>query len=120
MYFFKKKISYNEIYQLPIDTKFWTLLKKTYLKKLKIDSRINSWLIKTYKINTTFWMDKKKKNPNFLKKKSFFNNTLNNHIQYDFLTNYFIILKKKNFLINTDSLIYKNKFLKLNNYKYKS
>jgi len=120
MYFFKKKIYYNEIYQLPIDIQFWNILKKKYLKKLKIDSKINSWLIKTVKINSTFWMDKKKKNPNFLKKKSFFNNTLNNHIQYDFLTNYFIIFKKKNFLINLDSLIYKNKFLKLNNYKYKS
>jgi hypothetical protein len=65
-------------------------------------------------------MEKKKKNPYFLKKKSFLNNTFNNSIQYDFLTNYFIIFKKNNFIVNHQELIFKNKFLKLNNYKYKS
>jgi hypothetical protein len=65
-------------------------------------------------------MEKKKKTPIFLKKKSFLNNTLNKNIQYDFLTNYFIIFTTSNYIVNNQELIFKNKFLKLNNYKYKS
>jgi hypothetical protein len=65
-------------------------------------------------------MERKKTTPIFLKKKSFLNNTFNKNIQYDFLTNYFIIFKTNNYIITDQELIFKNKFLKLNNYKYKS
>jgi hypothetical protein len=65
-------------------------------------------------------MQQKKNFPKFLKKKSYWNESTNNNIQYDFLTNYFIILKKYNFTLNNQSIIFKNKFLKLNNFRYKS
>ena len=64
-------------------------------------------------------MQKKKKIPNFIKKKEFKNLNIKNNIQYDFITNYYIILKNK---INTNdnaNFIFKNKFLKLHDFRYK-
>ena len=119
-YFLKKKIQYKQIYQLPIDTDFWSFLKKINIKKLDLNSKIDSWILRTIRIDNTFWMQQKKNFPKFLKKKSYWNESTNNNIQYDFLTNYFIILKKYNFTLNNQSIIFKNKFLKLNNFRYKS
>ena len=65
-------------------------------------------------------MQQKKNFPKFLKKKTYWNDSVDNSIQYDFLTNYFIILKKYNFITTSKSIIFKNRVLKLNNFRYKS
>ena len=118
VYFYKKTIKKN-IYQFPINYVFWNFLKKHKKKTLFIDKKIFFWIKKKNKIQNTFWMQKKKKIPNFIKKKEFKNLNIKNNIQYDFITNYYIILKNK---INTNdnaSFIFKNKFLKLHDFRYK-
>ena len=64
-------------------------------------------------------MQKKKKIPNFIKKKEFKNLKIKNNIQYDFISNYYIILKNKINVTDTSNFIFKNKFLKLHDFRYK-
>jgi hypothetical protein len=65
-------------------------------------------------------MSKKKKIPNFFSKNNINIKNVTNNIQLDYITNYFIILKKKDLFINIDNFILKNKFLKLHNFRYKA
>lgn len=119
-YFYKKKLNCKEIYQFPVDLSFWKVLNSYQLKKGQISSQINRWIVKKEKIKKTFWMQQKKNFPKFLKKKTFWNNQIKSNIQYDFITNYFVILKNVNFVSNNQQIIVKNKLLKLNGYRYKA
>jgi len=65
-------------------------------------------------------MEKKKKIPNFVKKKTFFIDNIQNNIQYDFLTNYYVVLKTLQNYSNESNFIMKNKFLKLHDFRYKA
>lgn len=66
-------------------------------------------------------MMKKKKIPCFIKKKNFINQYSKNNVQFDFLTNYFVILKEFNHLIlHPQDFIFKNKYLKLHLFRYKA
>jgi hypothetical protein len=65
-------------------------------------------------------MQQKKKTPKFLKKKFFEAKGLLNTLQYDFITNYFAILKFYKSNTHTNLFIFKNKYLKLHGFKYKS
>lgn len=65
-------------------------------------------------------MLQKKYIPKFYKKKIFDIQGNTNVIQYDFITNYFIILKKFTHPKHTDLFIFKNKLLKLHGFKYRS
>lgn len=65
-------------------------------------------------------MQQKKKTPKFLMKKQFSIESLNNCIQFDFITNYFIIIKNYNETYFNELFIFKNMYLKLHDFKYKS
>ena len=65
-------------------------------------------------------MQRKVKLPKYLKTKNFVVNGVTNTIQYDFITNYFIVLKSFNKFEHNDCFIFKNKFLKLHGFKYNS
>lgn len=65
-------------------------------------------------------MQQKKKIPKFVKKKIYWNNKLKNNIHYDYITNYFVILKNSIVKAFTQDIIFKNKLLKLHDFRYKS
>ncbi len=65
-------------------------------------------------------MQQKKNIPTFFKKKIFNLQGSSNCIQYDFLKNYFIVLKQYSNENHTNLFIFKNKFLKLHGFKYNS
>lgn len=65
-------------------------------------------------------MEFKKKIPKFFSKQIYTSNGILNKIHYDFLTNYFCILKKNKLLTTTHDVIYNNKLLKLHDFRYKS
>ena len=65
-------------------------------------------------------MDQKKRIPQYFKKKIFSIKGVTNTIQYDFITGYFIVLKKFIKPVHNNSFIFKNKFLKLHGFKYNS
>ena len=65
-------------------------------------------------------MQKKKNLPNFIKKKEFKIKNIKNNIQYDFITNYYVILKNTLNTSNSANFIFKNKFLKLHDFRYKA
>jgi hypothetical protein len=65
-------------------------------------------------------MQQKRKIPKYLKKIVFNIGGISNYIQYDFITNYFSILKEHRQPKHTNLFIFKNKFLKLHGFKYNS
>ena len=65
-------------------------------------------------------MQQKKNLPNFIKKKKFIIKNIKNNIQYDFITNYYLILKNQKNYSNNANFIFKNKFLKLHDFRYKA
>ena len=119
-YFYKKKLNCREIYQFPINLNFWGFLSRYQVKKKKVTAKLHFWVTKKNKIRKTFWMQQKRNFPKFLKKKTFWNNQIKNNIQYDFITNYFVILKNVNFISNNQEIIFKNRLLKLQGFRYKA
>jgi len=119
-FFFKKTKTLKQIYQLPISLSFWHFLRKYQQKKLKTDFKFNLWIFKRNKIRRTFWMQQKRKIPKFVKKKVYWNNKLKNSIHYDYITNYFVILKTPVIKTFTQDVIFRNKLLKLHDFRYKS
>lgn len=119
-YFYKKKLNCKEIYQFPINLNFWGFLSRYQVKKKKVTAKLHSWVVKKNKIRKTFWMQQKRNFPKFLKKKIFWNSQIKNNIQYDFITNYFVILKNVNFISNNQEIIFKNRLLKLQGFRYKA
>jgi hypothetical protein len=65
-------------------------------------------------------MQQKKKTPKYFKKIIFNVDGVTNCIQYDFITNYFSILKDHRKTLNNNLFIFKNKYLKLHGFKYNS
>lgn len=120
LYFYKKNIKKKEIFQIPINIIFWIFLKLIKQSKIKIKKKINLWLKKNWKIKKTFWMSIKKKIPKYFLKQTYKIQGLKNIIQYDFITNYFCILKEKNNYIKINNFIFSNKLLKLHNLRYKA
>ena len=118
--YFYKNIIVKHIYQFPINWYFWKFLKKYKKKTILIDKKINFWIKKKKKIKNTFWMQQKKNLPNFIKKKKFIIKNIKNNIQYDFITNYYLILKNQKNYSNNANFIFKNKFLKLHDFRYKA
>lgn len=110
----------KKIFQLPIHLDFWYLLKFYNVYKQKINKKILLWQFKRLRIKKTFWMQQKKKTPKFLKKKIFEAKGLLNSLQYDFITNYFAVLKSYGSSNHSNLFIFKNKYLKLHGFKYKS
>ena len=106
------------ILQIPIHTDFWDFLENYNLDRDLVDEKIVNWQEKKIKIKRTFWMQQKRKIPKFFKKKIFHSHGITNSIQYDFITNYFIILKKSCHTTHTNLFIFKNKFLKLHGFRY--
>lgn len=76
--------------------------------------------MKKIQIKKRFWMELRQKIPKFFSKQIYTVNDINNKIQYDFLTNYFCILKKQNSMTLLNKAIYSNKLLKLHDFRYKS
>jgi hypothetical protein len=65
-------------------------------------------------------MQKKKRLPSFFTKQIYWNTNIMNSIQYDFLTNYFCVIKND---VTTGTLhqnIKTNKLMRLNDFRYKS
>ena len=119
-YYTNFKLNNNKIFQLPIHLDFWYLLKHYDFDKQVVDQKILLWQTKRLKTKKTFWMQQKKKVPKFLKKKIFNINGIVNSLQYDFITNYFAILKSFKTPTHTNLFIFKNKYLKLHGFKYSS
>lgn len=119
MYYSIKQLQ-KQIFQIPIHTSFWDLIKKYDRFKQKVDTKISYWQNKRIQIKKTFWMQQKKKVPTFFKKKIFQITGSYNSIQYDFITNYFTLIKKFRNETQTDLFIFKNKYLKLHGFKYNS
>jgi hypothetical protein len=119
-FFFKKTKTLKQIYQLPVSLSFWHFLHKYQQKKLKTDFKFNLWIFKRNKIRRTFWMQQKRKIPKFVKKKVYWNNKLKNSIHYDYITNYFVVLKTPVIKTFTQDVIFRNKLLKLHDFRYKS
>lgn len=118
--FYNLTISYKKILQLPVHKDFWKFILKYSFNKPFIDRKIKYWQEKKIRVRKTFWMQQKKRIPKFFKKKIFNLPGQTNTIQYDFITNYFIILKKSLNPTHTNMFIFKNKFLKLHGFKYNS
>ena len=119
-YYTNFKLNNSKIFQLPIHLDFWYLLKHYDFDKQVVDQKILLWQTKRLKTKKTFWMQQKKKVPKFLKKKIFNVNGVVNSLQYDFITNYFAILKSFKMPTHTNLFIFKNKYLKLHGFKYSS
>ena len=62
----------------------------------------------------------KKKIPKFFSKQIYKIENFKNIIQYDYITNYFCILKEKKTYTNINDYIFSNKLLKLHNFRYKA
>ena len=120
LYFFNKTLIIKEIFQIPINYLFWIFLQKLKKDKLKIKKKIVLWLEKNVKIRKTFWMLVKKKIPKFFSKQIYKIENFKNIIQYDYITNYFCILKEKKTYTNINDYIFSNKLLKLHNFRYKA
>lgn len=58
--------------------------------------------------------------PTYFYKQSIQQKFVFNSIHYDFLTNYFCNLKQNNQIIYQEDLIYKNKLLKIHDFRYKA
>ena len=120
------EIFYNnnncKLFQIPINLLFWKFLFKIQKNKKKIEFKINNWVRKTIRIKKTFWMEKKKKTPKFFSKQVYWNNKIFNNIQYDFITNYFVVYNNniENKFLSVEKIIKNNKFLKLHNFRYVS
>lgn len=65
-------------------------------------------------------MSIKKKTPKFFIKQTYKIKNLKNIIQYDYITNYFCILREKKNYITLNDYIFSNKLLKLHNFRYKA
>lgn len=118
--FFNLNSNLKVILQFPIHKLFWHFLKEYSLHGIKSSIKISDWQSKKLRIKKTFWMQRKVKLPKYLKTKNFVVNGVTNTIQYDFITNYFIVLKSFNKFEHNDCFIFKNKFLKLHGFKYNS
>ena len=118
--FYKKLQQKKQIYQLPISIFFWYFLKKHQSKKFKIKKRIKRWIAIKKRIKRRFWMKQKKNIPNFFSKQVYTNNKVLNNIQFDYITNYFCVLKKNSSITLLNKIINNNKLLKLHNFRYKS
>lgn len=118
-FYFTNKVK-KQIYQLPIHSDFWCFIRQYDLNKTKINTKVKFWQDKRMRIRKTFWMQQKKRIPKYLKKKIFEITGITNCIQYDFITNYFAILKQHRQLTHTDLFIFKNKYLKLHGFRYNS
>lgn len=116
--FYSLKDSYLSVLQFPIHFEFWNFIENYTLDNDLLEERILNWQERKIKIKKTFWMQQKKKIPTFFKKKIFNSDSRINTIQYDFITNYFIILKKSTHNTHTNLFIFKNKFLKLHGFRY--
>lgn len=114
------QLNTKQIFQLPIHNSFWQFIYNYELNKVKINQKIILWQDTQAHIKKTFWMQQKRKIPKFLQKKQLEFSGVENCIQYDFLTNYFCIIKQYNEEIFTNDFVYKNKYLKLHGFKYKS
>ena len=111
----------RKIYQLPIHRYFWSFLVRQNHKREKIEIQVNMWYLKFLKIKRTFWMQQKKKLPKVLKKKTFYNDDYNQHIYFDFLTNYFFFFSIKHDCSNSYlDYFNRNKFLKLHDFRYRA
>ena len=108
------------ILQLPIHEDFWSIMTQYDAAKQFVDSKILLWQSRRIQIKKTFWMQQKKNIPKFIKKKIFNVVGIKNSIQYDFITNYFVILKNLNYKTHNNIFIFKNKYLKLHGFKYNS
>ena len=118
--FFQKPINLKKIYQLPISFLFWDYLKYNKLQKNKIKKKIKKWIFRKKKIKRCFWMYSKKKIPCFFSKQTLQNKQQSNTVCFDYLTNYFYILDLKSINLGLKDVVYKNKLLKLHNFRYKS
>jgi hypothetical protein len=118
---FLKPITFKkQIFQIPVSSFFWYFLKYHQSKKIKIKKRIKKWIYIHKKIKQTFWMQQKKQIPPFFSKQVYSNSQVHNTIQFDYLTNYFCILKNTLRLTVLNKAIYSNKFIKLQDFRYKS
>ena len=117
--FFNKNVNKKSIYQFPINIDFWFILKQFNIKSSKIQKKILRWIYVKRRVNRTFWMKKKKNIPSVLSKHIVFNKSTFSTIQYDFITNYFSVIKLKQDII-LNEFIHTNKLLKLHNFRYKS
>lgn len=118
--FFEKKIKEKAVYQIPVSLLFWTFLKKNQSIKKKIQKKIQKWIRNKKKIQKKFWMKSKQNIPPFFAKQIYHNKHASNGVQYDFLTNYFCILKKKKMFTPLNGPIGSNKLLKLHDFRYKA
>ncbi len=117
LFYIQKK---KKIYQIPISLKFWVFLKHIKHKSLYVKKKIKKWVYKRWKVRKKFWMKVKKKIPKYFFKQSIMFKGVFNNIHFDFLTNYFSILKVNKNKNTINSFIYNNKLIKLNNFRYKS
>lgn len=120
LFFFNKSLVSKQILQIPINFLFWIFLSKMRREKYKLKRRVKSWLYKNIRIKKTFWMEIKKKTPKFFSKQIFSFKKIKNAIQYDFITNYFCIIKNTETYEKVNEYLFNNKMLKMNNFRYKS
>jgi hypothetical protein len=120
LYFFDKQLKKKEIFQIPISLIFWVFLNKLKKSKRKIKKKVKSWLYRNIRIRQTFWMELKKKTPKFFSYQLFNFNKVNSAIQYDFITNYFSVLKDCISFESINEYIFNNKLLKMHNFRFKS
>jgi hypothetical protein len=65
-------------------------------------------------------MNSKKKIPTFFKKQILQNKKQLNSISFDFITNYFYILNLNSIGFDNKEILFRNKLLKLHNFRYKA
>ena len=65
-------------------------------------------------------METKKKTPKFFSRQSLSFKNVNNAIQYDFITNYFCVVKSSKVYEKTNDYVFNNKMLKMHKFRFKS
>lgn len=119
LFFYDKILIIKKIFQIPINLLFWNFLNFIRNNHYKIKKKLQSWFYRNIRIRSTFWMEIKKNTPKFFDKQIFIFKKIKNAIQYDFLTNYFCVIKHCEAYEKLHDYIFNNKMLKMHNFRYK-
>lgn len=117
---FHENLKKKKIYQFPIHNLFWKFLYYQQNRKKKIRLKIKNWIRKNKRIKRRFWMSTKKNTPKYFYQQTACSHKTLNSIHYDYLTNYFCVIKQVSSQKSLFDIANRNNMLKLHNIRYKA